>query len=151
SPSHADAGHTRAALRTILGVELGVDPREVRLERGPHGKPRLAVDHGSNLRFNLSHSHGHALLAVAPGMEVGVDLEAIRPRPHWRAIARRFFNAEEVTRLEPLDADIGYERFVAIHAQKEAVAKALGFGLARTFRRFSVPEEVGEKHPAALT
>ena len=56
---------------------------------GPHGKPRLA---GGELFFNLSHSGGHRVLAVA-AREVG-DRRRGRPRPRatsasWRRSASR--------------------------------------------------------------
>ncbi len=47
---------------------------------GPNGKPVLSRKTDSlGLCFNLSHSHGLAMLAVALGREVGIDVERIRP------------------------------------------------------------------------
>ncbi|MGB7437819.1 MAG: hypothetical protein WBW49_20565, partial [Candidatus Acidiferrum sp.] len=47
---------------------------------GPNGKPALSRKTDSlDSRFNLSHSHGLAMLAVALGREVGIDVERIRP------------------------------------------------------------------------
>jgi phosphopantetheinyl transferase len=92
---------SRWALRRVLGEYLGVAPAAVRLEIGEHGKPRLAG--GAGPRFNLSHSEGLALVAVAE-REVGVDVERIRPK-------------------RPAD-------FYAEWARHEARLKCLGIGLS---------------------
>jgi 4'-phosphopantetheinyl transferase len=67
----------RWALRVVLSRYAGVEPAELRIESGERGKPSLSG--GPNLRFNLSHSGELALIAVAGGREVGVDVERIRP------------------------------------------------------------------------
>jgi phosphopantetheinyl transferase len=73
---------SRGVLRELLGRYLDADPRTLRLEVGPHGKPALegGAGVGSNLRFNLSHSGELMLVAVTAGREVGVDVERARER-----------------------------------------------------------------------
>ncbi|HEX5984546.1 MAG TPA: hypothetical protein VFY69_10100, partial [Solirubrobacterales bacterium] len=50
----------RWALRGVLSRYLDLEPTEIELARGEHGKPRLAED-GGRLEFNLSHSGPAAL------------------------------------------------------------------------------------------
>ena len=69
----------RGSLRTLLGGYLGAGPVDIAFEYGIHGKPALARRHGSPLKFNVSHSDGVALMAISHGVEVGIDVEAIRP------------------------------------------------------------------------
>jgi len=71
---------SRWALRGVLGRYLERPAAEVELRFGDHGKPALA-DPGSSLRFNLSHSGELALIVVAIGREVGVDVERVGARP----------------------------------------------------------------------
>ncbi len=73
---------SRGVLRALLARYLDRDPRELRFVVGPHGKPALYGGAGSktDLRFNLSHSGGLALVAVTTGREVGVDIECARKR-----------------------------------------------------------------------
>jgi 4'-phosphopantetheinyl transferase len=71
----------RWALRSVLGECLGGDPATIELLVARRGKPRLA-DPDARLRFNLSHSGGLALVAVAWAREVGVDVERIVPDRH---------------------------------------------------------------------
>ncbi|HET9152822.1 MAG TPA: hypothetical protein VFN85_01750 [Solirubrobacterales bacterium] len=68
---------SRWALRRVLGEYLEVAPAAVGLEIADGGKPRLAG--GAGPQFNLSHSQGLALVAVA-GREVGIDVERVRPK-----------------------------------------------------------------------
>src|ERR1700691_5906923 len=69
----------RAALREVLGVYLKRAAKSLSFCYGSHGKPALARDSGSNpIHFNLSHSNGVAVYAVARDREVGIDLEFIR-------------------------------------------------------------------------
>jgi 4'-phosphopantetheinyl transferase len=79
----------RRALRGVLGECLGRDPAVVEIHAAPGGKPY--VEGAGDLRFNLSHSGGLALIAICRGREVGVDVERIggRPRSFYEAWARR--------------------------------------------------------------
>lgn len=81
---------SRWALRGVLGRYLEREPAEVELRFGSRGKPMLAEAEAS-LRFNLSHSGELALIAVASGREVGVDVERIRSKPaaYYAAWTRR--------------------------------------------------------------
>src|SRR5450432_864531 len=66
----------RAKLRELLGGYLSQDPASVPLRRGAHGKP--ALEGATSLQFNLSHS-GEAAVFAFGRMELGVDIERIRP------------------------------------------------------------------------
>lgn len=119
----------RAALRALLGRYLGAEPAELRFAANAHGKPRLDPD--SPLRFNLSHSAGLALIAVARDAEVGVDVEEVKPRHDLRRLARRVFTEAE---REAIDGQLAfYRHWVA----KEAFVKATGRGVA-SVRSFEV-------------
>ena len=77
--------------------------------------------------FSLSHSGGHAVLAVpSAGFSVGVDLERLRERrfdawPDW------VLQADEVQWLQS-HADLA--DYYALWTLKEALLKAVGLGLA---------------------
>jgi 4'-phosphopantetheinyl transferase len=99
---------------------------------GPHGKPRLD-DSGAGVRFNLSHSAGLALIAIARDAEVGVDLEEIRPRTDLGGVARRVFTEAEREAVEVGGEEAFYRHWVA----KEAFVKATGRGI-ESLRSFEV-------------
>lgn len=72
---------SEAVLRAILGRYLGAPPASLRFVRNPHGKPTLAPELGTDLRFNMSHSQNLALYAITRGREVGVDVESVQTGP----------------------------------------------------------------------
>jgi 4'-phosphopantetheinyl transferase len=117
----------RGALRTVLASYLGRDPRQLAFAYGPRGKPTLVGDDG--LRFNVAHSHGLALLAVARARDLGVDLERVRPLPAAEAIARRFFSPRERGALDALPPGRRLDAFLSLWTRKEAYLKATGGGL----------------------
>jgi 4'-phosphopantetheinyl transferase len=117
----------RGRLRELLAQRLGADPREIELVHGANGKPALA--HGS-LRFNVSHCEDLALYGFAEGREIGVDLEVLRELSEADQIAERFFSADERAAYRALPAPQRTRGFFRCWTRKEALAKALGTGLA---------------------
>ena len=142
----------RGALRALLGRYLGVAPAALRFDYGAHGKPALAAPvagpSGWDLRFNVSHSAGVALYAVARGREVGVDVEGHRADFATAEIAERFFSPAERRALAALPPERRCEAFFACWARKEAYIKARGLGLSLALDGFDVSLVPGE--PAAL-
>jgi 4'-phosphopantetheinyl transferase len=150
----------RALTRLILGRYLGLGPNEIRYDLGEHGKPvlsRATLDAACTktpdleldaLRFNLSHSHELALLAVTVGEDLGVDVEQHLGRRADRESAERFFAEKEVRDLVTLTGDRYVAGFFKCWTSKEAFVKALGCGLSVDLDRFAVC--VSPETPAAL-
>lgn len=93
----------------------------------PSGKPYLPGV--PELRFNLSHSHGLALVGVALKMEIGVDVERVRPLPDDEAIAERYFPPSEAAAHAAVPASGRGRDFFRRWTRIEAVLKARGVGL----------------------
>lgn len=125
----------RGRLREILAGYLGADPRELIFDYGEQGKPLLAGV-GEALRFNLSHSGDHAVLAVSRTAEVGVDIEGVRPVE--REVASRTFSAAESAALDALPDEQWLAGFFRCWTRKEAVVKAIGTGLLSDLAAFDV-------------
>lgn len=140
----------RAALRHVLAAHAGCGPADVRLVVDELGKPHVAPAERSptsadraagipaDLSFNLSHSDGLALVAVARGCRVGVDIEAAGGRNDLAAIAARYFSPAEQAYLAGLPAEARPEAFFVLWTAKEAYTKAIGAGLSAGFTRFDV-------------
>jgi 4'-phosphopantetheinyl transferase len=126
------------ALRYILAGYLDRSPEAVRFRIGPPGKPELDVPDQDALHFNLSHSGRHALIGVADGISIGVDVEAIRPFGDPMAVARAHFHPGEIADLARLSGAAREAAFFACWTRKEAVVKALGTGLSFPLDRFRV-------------
>jgi 4'-phosphopantetheinyl transferase len=139
-------------LRLFLAKATGGGPARLRFAYGEHGKPSLERASapelaGTPLTFNMSHSHGHALYALARGREVGVDIELVRPRRTER-LARRFFCPAESEWLLRLPEERRRDAFYALWCAKEAFQKACGRGLSLGLSSFCFA--LGEQGPTAL-
>jgi 4'-phosphopantetheinyl transferase len=120
-------------LRTTLSELEDVAPRDWRFEIGAHGKPALAA--GVSARpwsFNLSHTRGLVACAVTRQAAVGIDVELVTRTTDWRGIASRYFSPAETAQIDRAPAAEQATRFFELWTLKEAFAKALGVGLART-------------------
>jgi 4'-phosphopantetheinyl transferase len=128
----------RGMLRDILGGYLCIDPVEVRIATGEHGKPFLA-DGALDLRFNLSHVDEIMILAVAAGVEVGVDIERIDAGKAIHDMARLAFSRQEQEELLAMPASQQVEAFYRFWVCKEACLKACGRGFSLPGSSFNVP------------
>lgn len=128
----------RATLRQLLGRYLGQEPGAVVFAHGAHGKPFLPQ---GGLHFNVSHTQGLALYAIASACEVGVDVEWMQPQVAHERIAARFFALEEREMLAQVPAEERRVAFYHIWTRKEAYLKACGDGLAAGLGTFAVSLE----------
>jgi 4'-phosphopantetheinyl transferase len=131
----------RATLRMLLGRTLGIEAADVAIGRGVRGRPALAGP-GSRIDFNVSHTRGVALIAIArdlpEGARVGVDIEHIDREVGADRLARKFLTLREQATLADLAPDLRRQRFLRHWTCKEAMSKATGDGLAAPFRRLDV-------------
>lgn len=133
----------RAVLRRLLGRYLDAPPAAVPLAYGPRGKPH--VTGRADLRFNVSHSAGLALIGVARGREIGVDVERVRDDVDIEAFAARSFSPRELAALRALEAPARRRAFFDCWTRKEAYIKARGDGLAIPLDAFDVSVAPGER------
>lgn len=130
------------ALRLILAGYLARDPVSMRLSANERGKPFLEdMDSTADLRFNLSHSGALALVAVARGRQVGVDVEQLRPMPDLDGVADRICTAAERSALAALAGPHRESAFFALWTRKEAFAKATGEGIEAIARGLDLDEQ----------
>jgi 4'-phosphopantetheinyl transferase len=134
---------TRGLLRHLLGHYLERPPATVPLRIGATGKPALDEAGSAAIRFNVSHAHGWALVALARDRDVGVDIEPHRPLTDLDALASRFFAPSEAAALRALDATAREAAFFRIWTRKEAFVKATGEGIAFGLARFTVSHDPG--------
>lgn len=142
--------HAHGILRALLARYADADPRALRFAEGAHGKPRLL---GHDIRFNLSHSGEVALVAVALGREVGVDVEVPRRSVDHVAIARRILGDEEAERLRALGPREREREFLRAWVRWEAVLKCRGTGIGGADDAPAGPDpwvtQLNAVHPAA--
>ncbi|SHG43492.1 4'-phosphopantetheinyl transferase family protein [Streptoalloteichus hindustanus] len=138
------AGH--ALIRLVLAPLVGRRPAELAFSTvcrhcgAGHGKPRLTPESG--LDFSLSHSGDRVVLAVARGVELGVDVEELSRRTEPE-LAEHVLSPAELSALDALPEDRRHAGFFTYWTRKEAVLKATGHGLAIATRavELSAPTE----------
>lgn len=139
----------RGMVREILSRYTRLEPAQLEFSYSPFGKPSLAGSaRESGIRFNLAHSDGIGLLAVARGREIGVDIERIRPEAARDSVAEHFFAPAEVAALRALPDSLQAAAFFNCWTRKEAFLKAHGHGLSLPLDQFEVTLLPGE--PASL-
>lgn len=131
---------TRAAVRRLLASRMGCTPAKVRLAPDRHGKPHVAG--GATMPFNVTHSGGHALIAIGDGTRIdalGVDIEQCRPEGQAMSILDIAFVVSEQDRIRAAADPLGalYRHWTA----KEAVLKAAGVGVAEHLLAVTVDPE----------
>ena len=139
----------RGFLRDLLGAYLHCAPKTIDFSYGPYGKPSVAT-RGSRPQvcFNLSHSHGVALIAIGCKRQIGIDIELIRPEFAGEEIAKRYFSPREIEELSKLPVELRAKGFFLCWTRKEAYVKARGDGLHVPLDSFSVSVSPGA--PAKL-
>jgi 4'-phosphopantetheinyl transferase len=125
----------RAGVRRILASRTSVDPATIRFCYGRHGRPYLA-DNPLDLRFSVSHTSGHAVVAVTRQRDAGIDIEVIRRIDHLDSLAQRYLSPVEIEQLARAhDRVLGFWK---VWTRKEAYVKALGTGLSGPICEFAV-------------
>jgi 4'-phosphopantetheinyl transferase len=95
------------------------------------GKRELETPFGDPaLRFSLSHSDTLAACAISVGHDVGVDLEAVDHQFEFDEIAATHFASHERAQLAARVGTRRVDAFYQLWTLREAVAKAIGHGLA---------------------
>jgi 4'-phosphopantetheinyl transferase len=119
----------RLMARVLVGQHAGVAPDAWQWREGPHGRPEVAAP-ATPVRFNLAHSAGLVVCALATGRDVGVDVEDLARRPIEPALVRRYCCAAEIADIEARPADARHDRFLVYWTLKEAYLKARGLGIS---------------------
>ncbi|SIQ31271.1 4'-phosphopantetheinyl transferase family protein [Solilutibacter tolerans] len=112
-----------------LAEQWQVDVAALPLRRDSRCRPRMIAPM-QDFDASWSHSGDQLLVTCGEGLRLGCDLERLRPRPSARALARRYFHADEQVWLDELGDDAAESAFLRLWCAKEAVLKAHGHGLS---------------------
>lgn len=147
---------SRARQRQLLAGYLGRPPAALEIARRPcptcgdlHGKPHVLA--GGDLAFSFA-CRDVALLAVAVGVEVGVDVEEARRRDVLVELQQEIASPEELAGLCGIACESTPDELLWLWVRKEAALKAVGVGLATPPNRISVgpPSEGGWRRVSGL-
>ncbi|MFC4565399.1 4'-phosphopantetheinyl transferase family protein [Nocardiopsis mangrovi] len=131
-----------ALARLTVGRAAGCDPRDVAFtlhcrgcERrpdprpGPHGKPRPAGA-AEGLEISISHSGARVVVALARGVQIGVDVEEVTGSRDIDGLAEYALTGPERADLAALPDAGRAAGFFGYWARKEALLKSTGDGLS---------------------
>ena len=129
----------RGLLREILALYLNASPGRLSFGYSAHGKPFLAGEAYSTLRFNLTHSFDAMLLAIAHMREVGVDVEGVRNNAvAIEEIGETVLSEPEKQALARFRGEDRRTTFLRFWTLKEAFIKADGRGVSLPLERIDV-------------
>jgi 4'-phosphopantetheinyl transferase len=132
----------RVLAKTVVADLLGVAATAVRLDAScpdcdkQHGRPRVP---GAELALSISHSGERIGLAVTPGPDVGLDVEAGRHHTEDSLISY-VLNDTELAALDRLEPSARGDAFLTYWTRKEAAMKATGRGLRIPLRSLTMSE-----------
>ena len=133
----------RAALRAILGRQLGCSNESLAFQVAKHGKPFALVNgQPASISFNVSHSGNHGLIAVAAKGRLGVDVEERAHRRNLENLIEGVFSPHEKAELESLEGCQQLHKFFRFWTIKEALVKAYGKGLSMKVAELEIPEDM---------
>jgi len=130
---------TRALIRTSLSAYYPVEPAAWQFGKNRYGKPEIShPDASLSIRFNLSHTNGLTVCAIAHHYDIGVDVEDSQrsTRAGFRSLGS-YFSAQEIEDLGEVPEDQQQQRFFDYWTLKESYIKARGLGLAIPLDKFS--------------
>lgn len=136
-----------ATRRLALAADLHVAPGELDLTSDASGRPRVALragpsvaqaDDAGALDVSFSSSGHVAVLAIARGCRVGIDVELIAPLHGAARLVARIATPSEAAALGDLAAPRRDVAVLGLWARKEACVKATGQGVGAGLRTVDV-------------
>lgn len=132
-------GRRREMLAEVLGVEVGL----VDLRREPSGRPYALGADGTRISVSASSRGSLAVVACAPGLDVGVDVEADDELGDAPRLVEAIASSSERAVIDSLDAASRRHALVVLWTRKEAVLKATGEGVGGGLSHLTVPLDAG--------
>lgn len=138
-------------MRGALSLWTDRAPEQWEFGLNEYGKPYIAnPPHNIDLRFNLSHTNGMAVLALALNRELGVDVEYLGRKETNTDIAERFFAPEEVLDFISQPEQQKSMRFLEYWTLKESYIKAIGMGLSCPLESFAFRPATTTRPPTLI-
>jgi 4'-phosphopantetheinyl transferase len=119
----------RVMARTLVGRALDRRPDEWPWREGSRGRPEIDLPDVS-LSFNVAHSGGIVVCAVAREAEVGIDIEDRGRARLDRDLVDRYCSPAEIADIASQPHEGWRDQFLKYWTLKEAYLKARGLGIA---------------------
>jgi 4'-phosphopantetheinyl transferase len=119
----------RAMARALVGRALGLNPTAWTWRDGARGRPEIGAP-DCPLSFNLAHSGGLVVCALARDTQVGVDVEDRARAVLDRQLVARYCSPAERAAIDACGEKGWQDAFLRHWTLKEAYLKARGLGIA---------------------
>lgn len=129
---------TRALVRTTLSRYTSHRPVELVFDVSENGKPSLSPKHNlpEPIYYNVSHTSGAIVLAVAKNRMIGVDIEKLKERGiTGSGFLDRFFHADEARAIHSTVPRLRAAQFYQYWTLKESYVKAVGSTLPAAMKQ----------------
>ncbi|WP_050607294.1 4'-phosphopantetheinyl transferase family protein [Clostridium niameyense] len=124
--------------KMLLSQYIGIKYSEIDIKIGTFGKPSLFIGaNKDNIHYNISHSGEFVVLTFTKLECIGIDIELIRNIDNFEEVALSCYTKEECNEIIK---NRDYKIFFKYWTAKEAYVKALGLGLNKDFKSFSIRE-----------
>lgn len=120
--------------RILLAHIADMEPADLEFSESDRGKPQLV---GADFEFNTSHTRDVGVIVIGRA-PLGVDIEALDRPMDFLKFAKRSFTEEEFLDISKTCDDELRMAFFNCWTGKEAYVKAIGQGLQKDLRSFSV-------------
>jgi len=118
-------------LKKLISNYTTLRPDEVMFTHNRYGKPELSPHLcSSGLQFNMSHTNGMGVVALAKNNPVGVDIEEVRELHDLDDLVEFCLSSYEKSWFSCIPGDMLLRVFYQLWTAKEAFLKAIGTGLS---------------------
>lgn len=119
----------RVMARVVVGRALACRPEAWPWREGARGRPDVDLP-DAGVSFNVAHSGGIVVCALARGADVGIDIEDRGRARLDRDLVERYCSPSEIADVAAQPGDGWRDRFLTYWTLKEAYLKARGLGIA---------------------
>jgi 4'-phosphopantetheinyl transferase len=146
--------HGRLVAKTLIAhchpQAVGRPIQDIIIRNETRGAPYGVLQDGTSISGCLSVSHSCSLavaaLSLVDHLRVGIDLEAIAPRP--TGFFENYFTGNEIDYVRAGSEEELRSRLTLIWSAKESVLKAMRIGLAKDTRQIDIiPQEKESDQP----
>ncbi|MGK6353305.1 4'-phosphopantetheinyl transferase family protein [Parapedobacter sp. DT-150] len=127
----------RILLRLLMARSTTADPKAIGFTDGYHHKPFLSMPEDTNIEFNVSYTENRAMIGLASGYPVGIDIEWLHRPLDIQDMLEACFSDNEIAFITSHKESMIY-RFFTLWTRKEAILKLTGEGIGEHLPRFEV-------------
>jgi 4'-phosphopantetheinyl transferase len=129
----------KGILRYLIYIQTKINPSSIKFSYGKYKKPALEEGQNQNLlKFNISHCKGVFCIGMVNDLDIGIDIELIRPIPDFLGLVKKYFSETEFRQIEKLSGESSLEAFYKLWTSKEAIMKLVGKGLSLPLSNFEI-------------